>query len=83
MNCQIEYVASDSDIGELCGKPAVTRCADCGSSICSDCCVECCGESFCGQCYDYHVTHTCVKKPAQNEPHAFPSGGFWSFTRSS
>ena len=82
MNCRIEYVSSDSDVGLLCGKPAVARCADCGSSICSDCCVECCGNSFCGQCYDYHVTHACVKKPAQNE-RTFPSGGFWSFTRSS
>jgi hypothetical protein len=24
--------------------------------------MECCGHSFCGQCYDYHVTHSCVKK---------------------
>jgi hypothetical protein len=23
--------------------PAVTKCADCGAAICSDCCVECCG----------------------------------------
>ena len=53
MNCQIEYVSSDSDNGMPCGKPAVTKCADCGTSICSDCCVECCGDSFCGQCYDY------------------------------
>jgi hypothetical protein len=83
MNCQIEYVASESDIGELCGKPSVTKCADCGTSICSDCCVECCGDSFCGQCYDYHVAHACLRKPVQNERHAFPSGGFWSFTRSS
>jgi hypothetical protein len=82
MNCQIEYVASDSDNGMPCGKPAVTKCADCGSLICSDCSFECCGVSFCGQCYDYHVTHTCLKKPAQNE-RTFPSGGFWSFTRSS
>jgi bifunctional non-homologous end joining protein LigD len=34
MNCQIEYVSSDSDIGMPCGKPAVTKCADCGTSIC-------------------------------------------------
>jgi hypothetical protein len=31
-NCQIEYVSSDSDIGELCGKPSVTKCADCGAA---------------------------------------------------
>jgi hypothetical protein len=73
MTCQIEYVSSDSDVGVLCGKPAVTKCADCGSSICSDCRVECCGDSFCGQCYDYHVTHDCVKKPVQNERHPYPA----------
>ena len=53
MNCQIEYVSSDSDNGTPCGKPAVTKCADCGSSICSDCSFECCGDSFCEPCYDY------------------------------
>jgi hypothetical protein len=67
MNCQIEYVSSDSDNGTPCGKPAVTKCADCGSSICSDCSFECCGDSFCELCYDYHVTHECVRKPVQNE----------------
>jgi hypothetical protein len=83
MNCQIEYVSSDSDVGMACGKPAVAKCADCGTSICSDCCVECCGNSFCGQCYDYHVTDACVRKPVQHERHTFPSGGFWFFTRPS
>ena len=83
MHCQIEFVSSDSDVGMPCGNPAVTKCADCGAAICSDCCTECCGDSFCGHCYDYHVTNSCVKKPAQNERHAFPSGGFWSFNRSS
>jgi hypothetical protein len=83
MHCQIEFVSSDSDVGMPCGKPAVTKCADCGTSICSDCRTECCGNSFCGQCYDYHVTHRCVRKAVQNEGHTFPSGGFWSFTRSS
>jgi hypothetical protein len=45
MNCQIEYGSSDSDIGMPCGKTAVAECADCGSSICSDCCTECRAES--------------------------------------
>jgi hypothetical protein len=26
-------------------------------SICSDCRTECCGDSFCGSCFDYHLTH--------------------------
>jgi hypothetical protein len=73
MTCQIEYVSSDSDIGMPCCKPAVTKCADCGVAICSDCQLACCGDSFCELCYDYHVTHTCVKKPVQNERQPFPT----------
>jgi hypothetical protein len=65
-NCAIEYVASWSDQSLPCGKRAVTRCADCGSSI-SDCSLECCGRSFCGQCYDYHVKHVCLKKSVQSD----------------
>ena len=72
MNCQIEYVSSDSDIGMPCGKPVVAKCGDCGVSICDDCCVECCGDSFCGQCYDYHVTTSCVRKPVRNERQPLP-----------
>jgi hypothetical protein len=83
MNCQIEYVSSDSDNGMPCGKPAVAHCADCGFSICSDCRVECCGDSFCGQCYDYHVANSCVRKPVQAERRPFPSGGSWFYTRPS
>ena len=30
MNCQIEFVSSDSDNGMPCGKPAVAKCADSG-----------------------------------------------------
>jgi hypothetical protein len=67
MLCQIEYVSSDSDVGMPCGKPAVAKCRDCGSAICDDCRTECCGESFCVVCYDYHLTNSCVKKPVQNE----------------
>jgi len=50
-----------------CGKTAVAKCSDCGSAICADCQLECCGDSFCEPCHDYHVTHSCVKKPVQNE----------------
>ncbi len=70
--CQIEYVRSDSDTGTPCGKPAVEKCSDCGTAICSDCQMECCGGSFCELCYDYHVSHYCVRKPAQNERHSMP-----------
>jgi len=67
MNCQIEYVSSDNDAGAPCGRPAVARCADCGSAICLDCRLECCGDSFCEPCYDYHTINFCVRKPVQNE----------------
>ena len=65
-HCRIEYVSSGSDTGMPCGKPAVAKCADCGSAICDDCRVECCGDSFCVVCYDYHTTHSCVRKPVQS-----------------
>jgi hypothetical protein len=26
---------------------------------------------FCGQCYDYHMTTFCVRKPVPNERHVF------------
>ena len=65
-NCAIELAPSWSDQSLPCGNRAVARCAVCGSSICSDCQMECCGQSFCFQCYDYHSTHGCfLKKPSQ------------------
>jgi hypothetical protein len=66
-NCTIEYAASWFDQNLPCGKLAVARCADRGSSICSDCQEECCGHSFCVQCYDYHMTHGCSRKPVQSD----------------
>ena len=65
--CQLEYVSSDSDVGVPCVKPAVAKCADCGAAICSECQLDCCGNSFCELCYDYHLTHSCLRKPVQNE----------------
>jgi hypothetical protein len=53
-NCEIEYVAACPDQSLPCGKQAVSRCVDCGSAICPDCRYECCGDSFCVACYDYH-----------------------------
>jgi hypothetical protein len=66
-NCQIEHVASDSDVGTPCNNQAAAECADCGAAICSDCRVWCCGQSVCEVCGDYHVTHYCLKKPVQRE----------------
>jgi hypothetical protein len=70
-NCEIEYAASWSDQGLPCGKRAMVECADCGKAICEECRMECCGDSYCGYCYDYHETYTCVRKPVQTErrPH--------------
>ena len=67
MNCKSVYVDSDSDIGILCGRAASATCSDCGTAICDDCCVECCGQSLCGVCYDYHVRDSCLRKPVQAE----------------
>ena len=67
MNCESVYVDSDSDIGVLCGRTAIANCSDCGTAICEDCCVECCGQSLCGVCYDYHVAGSCLRKSIQAE----------------
>ena len=82
LSCQIQYVASHSDVGTVCGKPAVATCTDCGAAICSDCRRECCEDSFCELCYDYHVTHDCLRKPVKSERPTFPSGGSWFSSRS-
>ena len=71
--CQIEHVESDSDVGMPCSNGAVAQCADCGVAICADCRTWCCGQSFCEVCGDYHVTHSCVRKPVQNERNVFGS----------
>jgi hypothetical protein len=73
MHCQIEFANDDN--GTLCGKTAVAKCSDCGTSICADCQTECWGSSFCEVCYDFHVTASCVRKPVQSE-RVFPSGSF-------
>lgn len=75
MHCQIEFASSDSDLGVVCDKAAIVPCADCGTLICSNCRTECCGDSYCEFCYDYHVAHSCVRKPAQTERQL--PGGFW------
>jgi hypothetical protein len=69
--CQIEF--AKDDVGMPCGKTAVAKCSDCGTAICDDCRMECCGASFCELCYEYHVTHSCVRKPVQNERRVFGS----------
>ena len=71
--CQIEYVTSGSDNITLCSKPALANCTDCGTIICSDCQLECCGDSYCEPCHDYHVTHSCVRKPVQYKSNSAPT----------
>jgi hypothetical protein len=65
--CQVEYSSSGEAGGMPCRKPAVAQCADCGASICANCRVACCGDSFCDQCYHYHATHSCLKRPVPSE----------------
>ena len=72
-SCEIEYVRSGRVDAIPCGKRVVAECADCGAAICSDCRLECCGDSFCGYSYDYHATHSCVKKPVQNQCDPLPT----------
>lgn len=62
---QIEFADGADTV--RCGKPAVAEYADCGTSICDDCRTECCVESFCDYSYDYHLTYSCSRKPAQSE----------------
>lgn len=68
-NCQIEC----NGAGTPCDKPAVAKCSDCGMTICSGCRLECCGDSFCEPSYDYHVTHSCLRRPVQNERDSLPT----------
>ena len=66
-DCQIEYGPLQSANGLPCGRSSVAECADCGKAICEKCRMECCADSWCDWCYDYHVTHTCLRKPVKAE----------------
>ena len=54
------------DWGEVCGRMALTTCADCGASICDEHTETCgqCGVRFCGSCLGFHLDHG---KPARGE----------------
>jgi hypothetical protein len=69
-NCQIEYKDSGSAVTFRCGRYSVSECADCGKSICSDCRTEGCGDSFCGLCFDYHLTHYHYKDARKRPAHS-------------
>ena len=56
MNCESVFVDSDSDVGTAVRKDCYNKCSDCGTAICEDCGVNCCGQPFCGVCYDFHAT---------------------------
>jgi ATP dependent DNA ligase domain len=64
-SCQIEF--ADGSDSVRCGKPTLAECADCGIPMCADCRRDCCGESFCEYCYEYHLTYSCLRKPARTE----------------
>ena len=66
-NCEVVYVAHSSDQGLPCGKRAVAECDDCGTAICEECRLTCCGDSWCPSCYNFHITNACVRKPMQAE----------------
>jgi hypothetical protein len=70
--CQIEYVSGGKSNTVPCGRAAVAECADCGVRICSGCRTQCCEDSFCDQCYDYHLSNFCLKKRVQSERQSLP-----------
>jgi hypothetical protein len=72
-SCLIEFANADGD-SIRCGQSAVGDCADCGLSICSDCRAECCGESFCDYCYDYHLTTFLTAKTCPDRRTESPAG---------
>ena len=65
--CQIEFDDASGAETVRCGKPSIAQCADCGAAICIQCRTECCEESFCDYCYEYHVANYCLPKSAQRE----------------
>jgi hypothetical protein len=69
--CTIEYGSTVEE--RRCGRVAVAECADCGASVCSICCKECCGKAMCGYCYDYHVIHSCVRGSGPTELRPVPT----------
>ena len=40
--------------------------------ICSDCLTECCGQLLCEDCYDYHASYSCLRKPSQDVGQTLP-----------
>lgn len=50
-----------------CDKPTVSVCSECATTIWSDSRGECCGYSFCGLCFDFHVAHVCLRKPVRSD----------------
>jgi hypothetical protein len=68
--CTIEYGSTNTE--RRCGRAAVAKCADCGSSVCASCGKECCGKVLCGYCYDYHAIHSCLKSSAPTELRPVP-----------
>ena len=72
-SCLIDFDNGNGDTIR-CGKPTVADCSDCGISICNDYRTECCGQSFCDQCYDYHAEYSCLRKAAHTEEQSRRSG---------
>ena len=66
--CTIEYDSTARANGmRRCSRTAVAECAHCGASVCSGCCVRCCGVTLCGYCHDFHKLHSCIETPIQSE----------------
>ena len=74
MNCACVFVDSDSDVIVQCGRTVIATCSECGmQQDVSIGCVECCEQSFCGVCYDYNATVSCLRKSVRSQPNVFDS----------
>lgn len=53
----LEVQHSGDDLGKVCGRVAVAKCANCGARICARHTETCgqCGVRFCGSCLGFHL----------------------------
>lgn len=63
----LEVQSAGDEWGEVCGRLAIAKCADCGARICAEHANRCgkCGLRFCGSCLGFHLADE--GKPAHGE----------------
>jgi len=57
--CGILEVHSGDELGKICGRRAITNCADCGARVCALHAATCgkCGLRFCGSCLGVYLAN--------------------------